>query len=167
MKLTDFQIHSHKKLDNILIKLCEMIVEGQKKDSDYYGYVGSCILDPDNNTVYAVNYYNDGYTRVHAERAAIEKYEAKHGKVPQGSICITTLSPCSTYHNEMADKREGSSCTDLINHSNIRKVYCGYVDPTENDTEAYKHKKYHIEETRNEKIRELCKVFQKWAIALI
>jgi pyrimidine deaminase RibD-like protein len=167
MKISDFKIHSQKKLDNILLKLCEMIVAGQKKDRDYYGFVGSCILDPDNNKVYSLNHYNDGYTRVHAERAAIEKYEAKYGKVPEGSICITTLSPCSTYHNKMADKREGDSCTDLLNSSNIRKVYCGYVDPAEADTEDYKQKKYHIKETDNESIRKLCKTLEKFSTACI
>ncbi len=167
MKISDFEIHDREKLDHILVKLCQMIIDGQKKDSDYYGFVASCILDPENNKVYAVNNYVDGYTRIHAERAAIEKYERKYGTVPEGSICITTLSPCSTYHNEMADRREGDSCTDLLNHSNIRKVYCGYSDPVETGTEDYKNKKFHIVETRNEKIRDLCKIFEKFSTALI
>jgi pyrimidine deaminase RibD-like protein len=159
MKISDFQIHDHTKLDGVLLKLCELIIEGKKKDSAYYGMVGSCIVDPDNNEVYALNYYKDEDHRVHAERAAVEKYEAKYGKVPNGSICVTTLSPCSEQHSEMADERYGSSCTDFLNSSNIKKVYCGYKDPTQVNTDAYKHKRFHIEETRNKKLREACKMF--------
>jgi pyrimidine deaminase RibD-like protein len=159
MKISDFQIHNYAKLDNVLLKLCELIIEGKKKDNDYYGMVASCIIDPSNNQVYALNYYKDEDTRVHAERAAIEKYEANHGKVPAGCICVTTLSPCSEQHSDMADERYSDSCTNLLNNSNIKKVYCGYKDPTQVNTEAYRHKKFHIEETRNEKLREMCKMF--------
>jgi pyrimidine deaminase RibD-like protein len=154
MKISDFQIHDYEKLDNILLELCEMIIDGQKKDSDYYGMVASCVLDMHNNKVYGINYPKDG-KRVHGERAAIDNYHKKFGDIGEGSIVITTCSPCS----EGMDERYGESCKDLIDSLGIHKVYCGYSDPSQDDSENYQHKKFHSETTKNKKIEELCKKF--------
>lgn len=66
-----------------------------------------------------------------------------------GCICITTCSPCS----EHMPSRYLESCTDLINKSNIKKVYAGYMDPTQHEEQ----RKFNIIETSNTKIRNHCK----------
>jgi pyrimidine deaminase RibD-like protein len=154
MKISDFRIHDTEKLDRILVKLSQMIINGQKEDNKYYGMVAACVLDTNNEEVCAVNYYKAGH-RVHAERAAIEKYHKQYGDIPRGSIIITTCSPCS----EMMTERYGDSCTDLIEEVGVHKVYCGYEDPTQDSSNNYVHKTFHVKQTRNEKIRELCKAF--------
>jgi pyrimidine deaminase RibD-like protein len=165
MKITDllesddYEIHNHEKLDEILVKLCEMVIEGQQEDSKYYGMVAAGVLDPDNNLAASVNYPNEDGTRVHAERAAIEEYESNYGQpVPAGSIIITTLSPCSEHSDITADGRYGESCTELINNSIVHKVYCGYQDPSQGD-DKHDERTFTLEETRNPAIRTLCKKF--------
>jgi len=154
MRISDFKIHNTEKLDRILAKLCEMIIDGQKRDPDYYGMVAACVLDTQDEAVCAVN-YQKGDQRVHAEKAAVEKYMNQYGDIPAGSIIITTLSPCS----EMMRERYGDSCTDLIEEVGVHKVYCGYEDPTQDDSDNYMHKTFHVMCTRNDKIKELCKSF--------
>lgn len=152
---SDYEIHSRDKLDNILTELCHAVIKGQQDDPVKYGMVAACVLDPKNRKVLSVNEEAQGNIRKHAERVAIEAYTKKYGEVPSGSIILTTLSPCNEDESEMASKRFGESCTDLINHSNIRKVYCGYIDPTQED----EHNKYTLEETSNDDVKELCKKF--------
>jgi hypothetical protein len=55
----------------------------------------------------------------------------------------------------MAAGRFGESCTDLINDSNVKKVYCGYMDPSQQDA----HNEYTLEATDNDSIQGLCKQF--------
>jgi pyrimidine deaminase RibD-like protein len=150
MRATDFEIRNHDKLDSILVRLCEMVVEGQKKNMDL-GVVAAAVLDPDNNCVVGVNYPSKDGRRVHGERAAIDSYHARFGEIPKGSIIITTCSPCT---QDMAE-REGINCSDLIDEVGVHKVYAGYKDPTQD----FDRKQYHIEITRNPKIQELCKQF--------
>ena len=150
MRAKDFEIRNYHKLDKILSKLCEMITKGQESDKDY-GMVAGCVLDPDNNMVARLNYPGQDGKRVHAERAAIEAYQSKYGDIPTGSIVLTTLSPC----NEHMDERDGPSCTDVINKSGVKKVYCGYIDPTQ--TEEHRH--YNLMETGNKAVRMQCKQF--------
>ncbi|NBR25356.1 MAG: hypothetical protein EBU08_16575, partial [Micrococcales bacterium] len=105
--------------------------------------------------VFGINYADDTTgTRVHAERAALDQYRSKHGEPPAGSIIITTCSPCS---QPMAE-RYGDSCTELINDTDIHKVYCGYEDPTQ---ERPMNRTFHVMQTRNESIVELCRDFAK------
>jgi len=150
MRATDFEIRNHDKLDSILVRLCEMVVEGQKKNMDL-GVVAAAVLDPDNNCVVGVNYPSKDGRRVHGERAAIDSYHARFGEIPKGSIIITTCSPCT---QDMAE-REGINCSDLIDEVGVHKVYAGYQDPTQEPG----RKQYHLEITRNAKIQELCKQF--------
>lgn len=154
---SDYEIRNLTKLDGILVNLCNMIIEGQKKDHEYYGMVAAAVLDPDNNLVAEVNFPRDGL-RVHAERAAMESYVKKYGDIPEGSIILTTLSPCSELHDVTADDRYGESCTELINNSTVHKVYCGYWDPSQGDDE-HEERRFTLEETRNPDIRKLCKKF--------
>jgi len=51
--------------------------------------------------------------------------------------------------------REGKSCTDLLNQKKIRRVYCGYIDPTQ----AEKKKIFDVVETTDREIRDMCRAF--------
>jgi len=150
MQISDFQISNHDKLDAILVRLCEMVVQGQSKKGNL-GMVAAAVLDPDNNCVVGINYPTRDGRRVHGERAAIDSYNARFGDIPAGSIIITTCSPCS---HDMSE-REGVNCSDLIDEVGVHKVYAGYQDPTQ----EHGDKKYHIEITGNPKIHELCERF--------
>ena len=158
MKLSDFQIHSSDKLDRILTELCELVVRGQQNNPDHYGMVAAAVLDPNNKVVSALN-HKQGDKSVHAERAAMDLYRSTVGEIPSGSIIITTCSPCSESHDETAQERYSESCTDLINKSNVHKVYSGYEDPSQNHSDKYKSKKFHVATTRNPKLHELCHMF--------
>ena len=150
MKISDFQISNHNKLDQILVRLCEMVIQGQQKDQDL-GMVAAAVLDPDNNCVVGINYPTRDGKRVHGERAAIDSYYARFGEIPAGSIIITTCSPCT----QDMDEREGINCSDLVDDVGVHKVYAGYQDPSQEQI----RKRYHIEITRNPKIEKLCKAF--------
>ena len=151
MKISDFEISNHDKLDAILVRLCEMVVEGQYKKKLNLGVVAAAVLDPDNNCVVGINYPTKDGQRVHGERAAIDSYEARFGEIPAGSIIITTCSPCT---QPMAE-RAGINCSNLVDQVGVHKVYAGYKDPTQD----FDGKRYHIEITRNPKIQALCKAF--------
>jgi pyrimidine deaminase RibD-like protein len=152
MKISDFQIVNHDKLDNILVKLCELVIDGQRRDSELYGMVAAAVLDPDNNCVAALNYQMPKGD-VHGERAAIDAYRERFGEIPEGSIILTTCSPCT----EPMPERYGESCKDLISSTPVHKVYAGYRDPSQQTFGG--DKTYHLEITRNKKIQELCKSF--------
>lgn len=146
----DYEIHNYKKLDKILSKLCNLVEQGQASGKDY-GMVAAAVLDPDNNLVAKLNRPGHDGKRIHAERAAIEAYTNKYGPIPEGSIILTTLSPC----NEHLDERDGPSCTDIVNKSGVKKVYCGYMDPTQDvDT-----RQFNVMETSDKAIRNKCKQF--------
>jgi pyrimidine deaminase RibD-like protein len=147
----DYEIHNRPKLDRILLELCRHVIKGQQHDPVKYGMVAACVLDPENRIVFGVNEAAKDNTRRHAERVAIDNYSEQYGDIPEGSIILTTLSPCS----DDMDERYGESCTDLINNSNVRKVYCGYIDPSQKDD----HAEYTLEETVNRDIQTLCKKF--------
>lgn len=145
MRAEEFTVSLDEKLDEILVRLCELVINGQKENQDL-GMVAAAVLDPNNNCVTGINYPGkDG--RVHAERAAINNYIDRFGAVPPGSIVITTLSPC----NQDMDEREGESCQDLLNQHGIDSVYCGYVDPTQ--------ERHQVGLTANKKIQALCRSF--------
>jgi pyrimidine deaminase RibD-like protein len=152
--MADQEIHNYQKLDKILSRLCQLVVKGQASDKDY-GMVAAGVLDPDNNLVCRLNIPDSTGKRIHAERAAIEAYESKYGKVPRGSIVITTLSPCSEHNDETADERAGTDCTDYLNSKKIKKVYCGYMDPTQDKD----NREFNLIETANKKLRHECKRF--------
>lgn len=152
MRLSDFRIENHDKLDRILVQLCEMVIRGQQTDPDRYGMVAAAVLDPDNRLVMALN-HAQGRKDVHGERAAIDKYKSKYSEIPEGSIIITTCSPCT----EPMPEREGSSCRDLISSTPVHKVYAGYRDPSQETGPG--DKTYHLEITRNKQIQKLCQAF--------
>lgn len=142
---------NYKKFDNILLELCDLIKEGQKKDNSFYGMVGAAILDPQGNKILKTSQQPKKGKWHHAERNAIDAYIEEYGKIPKGTIIITTLSPCT---DSMKD-RYGRSCTKLLNNTNIREVYCGYIDPTQSGDDHH----FKIKQTKNSKIQKLCKKF--------
>jgi len=147
----DDEIHNYKKLDHILATLCELVVQGQQHDPDKYGMVAACVLDPDNRVVTGINLPASTGKRRHAERVAIDQYHKEYGKIPPGSIILTTCSPCS----EHMDERYGEDCTQLINSTGVKKVYCGFDDPTQPE----QHREFNCMETANSQIRTLCSKF--------
>jgi pyrimidine deaminase RibD-like protein len=147
---SDYEIHNYHKLDGILHKLCQMVVKGQQSDKDY-GMVAAAVLDPDNQIIARLNRPGTGDKRIHAEHAAMLDYTEKYGDIPEGSIILTTLSPC----NEHMDERDGPSCTDIINQAGVKKVYCGYIDPSQHN----EHRDYNLMETSNLGLRNTCKQF--------
>ena len=155
---TDYEIRNLEKLDLLLVDLCKLVIEDQKKNDEFYGFVAAGVLDPDNNFVSRCNYPSSDGKRIHSERAAMDAYQKEYGDIPNGSIIITTLSPCSELHDITADGRHGSSCTDLINNSNVHKVYCGYMDPSQHD-DQHDERQFTLQETNNAAIRDLCKQF--------
>ena len=151
--ISNTEIHNYKKLDRILVRLCHMVVQGMKDPREgLYGMVAAAVVDPDNRIIAGLNTFDDATdTRKHAERVAIEKYQEAHGDIPEGSIIITTCSPCSEHMSE----RFGIDCTELIDQVGVKKVYCGYIDPTQEE----EHRDFNIMETENGSIRDLCKSF--------
>jgi len=152
MKISDFKIKNYNKLDSVLVRLCELVIDGQRLDPDLYGMVAAAVLDPDNRCVAALNYQTDAGD-VHGERAAIDAYRERFGEIPEGSIILTTCSPCT----EPMPERYGDSCKDLISSTPVHKVYAGYRDPSQQTFGG--DKTYHLEITHNAKIKELCGAF--------
>lgn len=150
-ELFDNKIHNTPKLDQLLVKLCALVVQGKKARPNHYGLVAACVVDTDNQIVYGINEPDETEHRVHAERVAIDRYHELYGEIPSGSIIVTTLSPCSQDMSE----RHGDSCTDLINQSGVKKVYAGYMDPTQDTDSAG----FTLQATKHAKITELCRMF--------
>jgi pyrimidine deaminase RibD-like protein len=113
--------------------------------------VAAAVVDPDNQIVARLNRPGKDGKRIHAEHAAMEDYTRKYGPIPEGSIIVTTLSPC----NEHMDERDGPSCTSIINNSTVKKVYCGYMDPTQDDDT----RQFNLMETADRALRNKCKQF--------
>jgi len=141
-------------INDCLVELCDLVIQGQRMDPNYYGWVAAAVIDPSGNYVQGINVPQQG-KRVHAERVAIANYQTQYGKIPKDSIIVTTLSPCNEQHDETADGRWGISCCDLINQVGIRTVYCGYSDPTQTNN----HNHYREIITDNKQIQTLCKKF--------
>jgi len=152
----NYEIRNYEKLDSILVKLCQLVIQGQQDDAEQYGMVAAAVLDPDNNLVASTSSRTDNGWR-HAERNALDAYEQEYGEIPDGCIIITTLAPCSDQHDKTARERYGESCTNLINNSPIRKVYCGLDDPTQDEPQRH----FNVMETSNDQIRDLCRDFAK------
>ena len=133
-----------KNFDDVLIKLCDMIMDGQQSKYDF-GKVAACVIDPDGNQVFGINSPSKDKRRFHAERVAIDRYLSQFSELPKGSTLVTTLSPC----NRDMDDRYGKSCSDLIAPYEFAQVHCGYKDPSQDDDDSI--------ETNNAKLKELCK----------
>ena len=148
---SDWEFKNIDKLDYVLMSLCKMIVQAQKINSDL-GMVAACVIDTEDRRVMGINYPDSEGKRVHAERAAIENYTKQYGEIPKGSIIVTTLSPCT---DDEMHERHGDSCASLISNTNVHKVYCGYMDPSQQDVD----RDYNLMATENQKMQALCKDF--------
>ena len=159
MILNDFTVprtkYSNEQLDAVLVELCEIVLQGQQDNPDFNGLVAAAVIDPKGRLVTGLNYLY-GVRRVHAERAAVDKYEAEYGELPPNSIVVSTLTPCSQQlgnRGDLTDHRVGCSCTEMLNHKHIKLAYCGYNDPSQKYTEN----KFVTVITENSKLKELCK----------
>ena len=133
-------------LDSILAELCEMVIEGQEQDPDHYGMVASCVICPDGTYTYGINHEKDGL-RVHAERDALNKCP----DAGPDCLVVTTCSPCNTARDPNHKERYGEDCQAMLDEYGIEHVYCGYKNPQEDPDSSI--------ETKNTKLRELCKRF--------
>lgn len=149
VRAKEFEISNYTQLDTVLVKLCSMIMDNYIKNPKNSELVAAAIIDPNNNIVASTSKKISDDEWIHAERAALYDYQEKYGEVPKGSIIVTTLSPC----NEFMGDRYNKSCTELINSNSIKKVYCGYLDPTQHK----ENREFTQLETNNRKIREVCK----------
>jgi pyrimidine deaminase RibD-like protein len=148
----DYEIRNYHKLDKYLSELCDLVEKGQASGNDF-GMVAAGILTLKHPYMARLNRPGkDG--RTHAEHAVIEDFIKKYGSIPEGSVIITTLSPCNT----PMDERDGPSCADLLNKHGIQKVYCGYIDPTQHDG-AEDQREYNLVETMNKELRTRCEAF--------
>lgn len=146
--------HQSNKLDSVLVQLCDMIVQEHSRDPDPAGgrMVAATVYDPKGQTSMIISNQRENGSWNHAERNAIDQYIKDFGSIPNGSIIVTTLSPCG----ERLDSRYGESCVDLINdHPEIKLAYCGYDDRTQSMDQA----NFEVTITANSKIKELCKEF--------
>jgi pyrimidine deaminase RibD-like protein len=151
IKLTENKLKfSRDKLDDLLNDLCEKVIKAQEEAPDFYGMVAAAVIDPTGRLATGINYLY-GNVRIHAERDAIDRYEEGYGKLPKGSIVVTTLSPCNTGHYPNHPDRYGEDCQELLDSRSVKFVYCGYKNPEENPDSSI--------ETDNPKIKKLCKQF--------
>jgi pyrimidine deaminase RibD-like protein len=148
----DYELRNYHKLDKYLSELCDLVEQGQQSKHDF-GMVAAGILPLRGEYMARLNRPGKN-GRTHAEHAVIDDFIKKYGSIPQGSVIITTLSPCNT----PMDERDGPSCADLLNEHGIQKVYCGYIDPTQHDG-AEDNREYNLVETMNKEIRSRCEQF--------
>ena len=149
---TDYEVRNYHKLDKYLSKLCDLVERGQASGKDF-GMVAAGILPLKGDYMARLNRPGKD-RRIHAEHAVIEDFVKKYGSIPEGSVIITTLSPC----NKHMDERDGPACADLLNEHGIQKVYCGYIDPTQ-DRGAEDQREYNLDETQNKELRSRCQAF--------
>jgi len=141
------QFDPESELDAILAELCEMVLAGQQKDSEYFGMVAACVICPDGTRTFGINHATKNGLRVHAERAALDRTPNPGPEC----IVVTTLSPCNTARVPDHRERYGEDCQQLLDDFGIEHVYCGYKNPEEDPDTSI--------ETKNAKILELCKRF--------
>ena len=148
----DYEIRNYHKLDKYLSELCDLVEQGQASGKDF-GMVAAGLLPLKGDYMARLNRPGEN-GRIHAEHAVIEDFIKKYGSIPEGSVMITTLSPCNT----PMDERDGPSCADLLNKYGIQKVYCGYIDPTQDDG-AEDDRQYNLIETQDKELRSRCEAF--------
>lgn len=156
MNVKEFIVdYSH--FDKILVKLCRLISKGRSINPKLYGLVGAAIIDPDQNIIArTARFRNKKWS--HAEREAILAYNNAFGEIPKNSILISTLSPCEEIHTDPAPDRYGKSCTALINDTNIKFVYCGYLDPSQGD-DQHDARTFKLIASKNPDVAKLCKKY--------
>ena len=147
---TDYEIRNYHKLDKLLKGLCDLVEKGQHANKDY-GMVAAGVLSLKYPYMTGLNRPGSNGKRIHAEHAVLEDFLKKYGEIPEGTVLLTTLSPCTKH----LDERDGPSCSSLVERYGIKKVYCGYMDPTQVDDD----RDYNLLETSNKEIHDKCKEF--------
>lgn len=150
---TNYEIRNYHKLDKYLAELCDMIDRDGNDAGN--GMVAAGVLSLTHPYIARLSSIQSDGKSTHAERNAIDAFESEYGPITEGTVIITTLSPCNERHDTTAKERVGESCTDLINSKGILKVYCGFMDPTQDDDT----REFNIIETSNEDIRHRCKQY--------
>ena len=149
-KRGNYEIRNYHKLDKYLTELCALVERGQQSNKDY-GMVGAGLLTLKHPYMSRLNRPGSDGKRIHAEHAVLQDFLNKYGTISEGTVLLTTLSPCTKH----MDERDGPSCSSLVEQYGIKKVYCGYMDPTQvND-----QRDYNLMETSNDEIRSKCKEF--------
>jgi pyrimidine deaminase RibD-like protein len=148
----DYEVRNYHKLDKYLAGLCDLVEKGQSSDHNF-GMVAAGILSLKHPYMSRLNRPGK-HGRIHAEHAVILDFKKKYGEIPEGTVLITTLSPC----NKHMDERDGPACADFINANGIEKVYCGYIDPTQHHG-SEDHRHFNLVETANEELRSRCEQF--------
>src|SRR5579884_2436291 len=75
------------------------------------GLVVAALVDGD-KAVYATSVLNPDGTWKHAERNALERFEAAHGKLGKDAVMLVSLSPCirgAANDNSFADLKNSAS----------------------------------------------------------
>jgi len=150
---TDYEIRNYHKLDKLLEGLCDLVDKGQHANKNY-GMVAAGILSLKYPYMSRLNRPGEDGKRLHAEHAVINDFINKYGEIPEGTVILTTLSPC----NKHMDERDGPSCADLCDRYGIKKVYCGFIDPTQHRGEE-DHRHYNLIETQSADIRARCQEY--------
>ena len=150
---TNYEIRNYHKLDKYLAELCNMVEQHGNEGSN--GMVAAGVLSLTHPYIARLSSIGDDGKSTHAERNAIDAFESEYGPITEGAVIITTLSPCNEHNDVTAQERNGESCTELLNEKGIQKVYCGFMDPTQDDD----RRQFNIMETANEDIRNRCKQY--------
>jgi pyrimidine deaminase RibD-like protein len=153
----DHEVHSYHHLDELLVKLCGMVVESLKEGPPAPWMVAAGIKTKEYPFFARTGHMSDS-GHVHAEHVVLKEFTAKYGEVPEGSIMLVTLSPCNRHDDKTAHQRVGESCSELIAEHGIEKVYCGLIDPSQAHG-SHDHRHYTLIETENASIRALCEQF--------
>ena len=141
--------YTRHQLDQILIELCDLIIQRQKIDSRKWGLVGAAFIDQSTGQRILATSVNKSGKWQHAERTAINIFRNRFGYLPENSLIVVTLSPCS---GDISD-RFGSDCESLIESLTNCQVYAAYQDPTQTSSNP----NFEIAYTNNSKIKQLCK----------
>jgi pyrimidine deaminase RibD-like protein len=150
MKIRDVtnQPQSHHDLDKILVLLVELIVKKvEKKGFDTDGLVGAAVVSKDYPVFISFSQQLRDKT-VHAERNAINKFKSRHNltQLPAGTLVVSTLSPCSEHiHNRL-----NYDCSSFLHRENVKRVYCGCRDETQDDSNDFTY-------TPNKSLERICK----------
>jgi pyrimidine deaminase RibD-like protein len=118
-------------LDKILIDLVNFVEARLSINDKIYGRVGAAIIDPSGHVVCATAFQHRDGRWVHAERAALQEYRRMYGRIPIGSVMVSTLSPCT---DDMPfEWRRGESCTSMCLRNKISRAHYGYLDHTQSN----------------------------------
>ena len=107
MKSTDFEIHNRPKLDKILVELCQLVIDGQEKDSEKIKYCinnGYSIIH-----IYQPEVWKNTYDWKEALKSAIFDLSLSPTTNREGIFTISDLSICSRVRVPVGSKSGSNS----------------------------------------------------------